>query len=355
MSPLPTGGPGQGKGRFRVGRPTRGQLLAAASAIFYALQNLATRLAAPGADPFVITLFVGIPTVMTGLVLTMASRGRREKFQTLWNDRRGGGRLILAGLGLSGILMYAAGNPIFVRALAIGGVVVASPASNTVVIWSALFAAAFLGERLHRAGLIGIGVFLGGVILLAWGQGRGTPVGPGWYWAIPLAVTSGLFWSSGAIGTRYALGRGMDAMAILAAYGVAGLGVVAAVVVANGHLVEFVRSAASTPEGFRVLVLVLLTGLFNLGAQLTLTLAFATEPVARASVLNSSSVAIVAVLGHFVLGETLNLPTALGVAGAFTGVALVQGQKVKGQPSQHREATGTYQPDATGTGDQQGG
>ncbi len=305
----------------------RGLLLAAGSAFLYALQNLAMRVAALEVDPFVVTLFAGLPTTALSLTLTLGSRRRRAKLGALWLDRRGGGRRVLLGLGLAGVIMYGVGNPLFVQALAAGGVIVAVPSGNTVVIWSALFAAALLGERLNRAALGGIGVFLAGVLLLSWGQGKGAPVGPGWHWALPLGAVAGLCWSSGSIGTRYAFSREVDALAVLAAYGVAGLSVVAGVVTANGHLAGFIRWAVSTPEGLRALILMLLAGLLNLGAQITLTLAFLTEPVARASVVSCSSVAIVAILGRVFLGETLNPATGAGVLATFAGAALVQGQE----------------------------
>lgn len=301
-----------------------GLLLAALSAITYAMQNVAVRAASPGVDPFVTCLVVGLPTVGVAAVSTLGSRRRRGQVASLWNDRPGGGRRLLLALAGAGILMYAVGNPLFYRALNLGGVVVAIPAGNTVVVWSGLLAAVLLRERLSRLGAAGIGLFLAGVALVSWGQGMGTPVGPGWFWAVPLAAIAGLCWSSGGLGTRYALGRGLDPFTVLTAYGV-GLVAVAATATLSGHLAAYLGFAFSGPEGLRSLGLLLLGGILNLAAQISLTLALRTEAVARATVVNSSSVAIAALMGRFWLGEELNSIMGLGVLATFTGAALVQG------------------------------
>lgn len=303
---------------------TRGQVLALTAAVGYALQNLAMRLAAPSADPFLVALFAGLPTTVTSVLVTLASPGRRARAAGLWRDR--GGKWLVGGLATAGVLIYAAGNPLFVRALALGGVVVATPSGNTVVIWSALLAAWLLGERVGPRAFTGVAVFVAGVLLLSWGQGAGVPAGPAWFWAIPLGATAGLLWSTGSIGTRYATSKGVDTYTILAAYGIPGLVVVAGVTAANGSLGGFVAGIGSDPGAWRQLALLVTAGLCNLGAQVALTVAYAYETVARASVLSSSSVAIVAVLAWAVLGETLNAAMFVGILGAFAGAALVQGE-----------------------------
>lgn len=304
--------------------PSRGQLLAACAALFYALQNLTMRAAAPWVDPFVVALFAGVPTLLLALSLTLGSASKRRRLARLF--LLPGGRRLALGLAAAGLVMCLVGNPLFVHALALGGAVVATPSANTVVIWSALLAALFLGERLTRKAVIGVAVFIGGVLLLAVGQGTEVPAGAYWFWAIPLGVTAGLCWSSGSIGTRLAHSRKVDTFAILSLYGVAGLGGLLAVVLATGRLQAFAGWAGASPDATRILTLLALGGLFNLGAQLTITLAFLDESVARVSVISSSAVTIVAVLAWAFLGDALNLVMFAGILAVFTGAALVQGQ-----------------------------
>lgn len=305
--------------------------MAAAAAWGYALQNLAMRAVAPTVDPFMVALFAGLPTLTSALVLTLADRGRRERLADL--VREAPGRRLLGGLALAGVAMYVIGNPIFVRALALGGAVVATPASSTVVIWSALLAALFLGEKLTGRAMLGVVVFVAGVVLLSRGQGLAVPVGPDWFWSIPLGVAAGLCWSSGSIGTRLAHARGIEPFTILTAYGVAGLGGILILVSVTGRLAAFAAWAASDPGATVTIGFLVLAGFLNLLSQVTLTLAFYYESVARASVISSSSVTIVAVLAWLFLGDALNITMFAGILVVFAGAVLVQSPGRGGSPA----------------------
>lgn len=306
---------------------SRGQLLAGAAAVFYALQNLSMRVAAPAVDPLVVTLFAGFPTLITALAVTLASPSRRARLARLGGEARG--RWLMAGLAAAGVVMYLVGNPLFVRALALGGAVVATPTGSTVVIWSALLAAVLLRERMNRLATAGIAVFVAGVLLLSLGQASEVPAGPGWYWAIPLGTAAGLCWSTGGLGTRLAHSRGVDTFAILALYGVAGLGAVGLVSSVTGGLGGFFAWLGGRPDAGGTLAALVLAGLFNLGAEGTLTVALRLETVARTAVISSSSVTIVALLAWAFLGDALNLTMLAGVLAVFAGAALVQSQTVR--------------------------
>lgn len=316
---------------MKATRPTRGQLLALAAAFFYSFQNLAMRAAGPAVDPFVVVLFAGTPTAILSLFIALGSRERRGRLVSLGRDPAG--RRLLAGLAMLGLVVYAVGNPLFVKALAVGGAVVAVPAGNTVTIWSALLAALFLREKVGYVAAVGAGLFAAGVIVLSWGQNAGIPASPGWFWAIPLGTAAGFCWAAGNTGTRYAHSRQVDTFSMLAIFGAAGLGAILITVLIKGTLVDLVRAVPRSAGGLRTLTLLTLAGLFNLGAQVTLTLAYLYETVARASVISSSAVAIAAVLAWFLLGETLNLVMLAGILTAFAGAALVQSPTTKTLPA----------------------
>jgi drug/metabolite transporter (DMT)-like permease len=282
------------------------------------------RAAAPSVDPFLVTVFAGLPTLVFSVAVTLLSSSRRARLAGLF--RRPEGRRLFAGLAAVGLTMYAVGNPLFVKALALGGATVATPAGNTVVIWSALLGAALLGERLNRTAWAGVGVFISGILLLSWGQGADVPVGPGWFWAVPLGAAAGFTWSLGGVGTRLAHGRGVDSFAILSAFSVAGLGAVGAVVAATGKMTAFARWAGSHPDALPTVLAMVSAGLFNVVAQVSLTAAFYHETVARVSVISSSSVTIVAVLAWALLGDALNPTMFAGILAVFAGAAMVQAQ-----------------------------
>ncbi len=309
---------------MRLPSPSRGQVLAFVAAVGYALQSLTMRAAAPSVDPFLITVFAGLPTLVFSVAVTLLTPTRRTRLVGLF--RRPEGRRLFAGLAAVGLAVYAVGNPLFVKALALGGAVVATPAGNTVVIWSALLGAALLGERLNRTAWVGVGVFISGILLLSWGQGADVPVGPAWFWAVPLGIAAGFTWSLAGVGTRLAHGRGVDSFAILSAFGVAGLGAVGAGVAATGKMAAFIGWAGSHPDALPTVLAMVSAGLFNVVAQVSMTAAFCHETVARASVISSSSVTIVAVLAWAFLGDPLNPTMSAGILAVFAGAAMVQAQ-----------------------------
>jgi len=307
---------------------SRGQVLAAASALLYAVSDVAVRAAAPCIDPYMGVVFTTTPVAVVSVALTLGRPDRRARLGRLLTGVDG--RRLIIGLCVIGLALSLIANPLFIRALALGGAVVAVPSATTFVVWSSLMGLAFLGEGLDRRAVTGIVLVLGGVLVLSLGQGIDVPVGPLWYWAVPLGMGTGMGWALGMYGSRLGHAKGADTFTIMACYGLPGLTALSVMVAITGRATGFTQWLAADPAAFHSVGLLVAAGLLNLAAQACLTLAFLYEPVAKVAAINSSSVTLVAVLAWLLLGDTLNPLMFAGILTVFGGVVLVQARPETG-------------------------
>ena len=180
----------------------RGEPWAIGTVLGYATANMFDDAAVKIAGPFIGPVFRGLPSLALGIVLIW-------KHRTLGQLRRGsptyiGARPILAFVGAGVISTF--GLFMYYLAMRYGGVIITVPVQETYVIWGTLIAWIFLGERIHRYALAGVILIFAGLVGLSYGQLRGQPLSPHWYWAIPLALTtaltygiSGVLWRDGQL------------------------------------------------------------------------------------------------------------------------------------------------------------
>ena len=168
----------------------------------YASANIFDRLGVTHADPLIGPFLRGLPSLILGILLVARNHtldqlrpsspryiGRRAILPFIW-----AGTLSTLGLFL------------YYFAIRIGGVTVTVPVQETYVIWGTMMAWRFLDERIPRYAVLGVVLIFGGLALLSWGQTRGRPASPLWYWAIPLALftalsygISGVLWRDGQL------------------------------------------------------------------------------------------------------------------------------------------------------------
>lgn len=289
------------------------ELFALGCALAYTASNLLLRGAAVGVDRFVAGALLGTPVWVAAVVVTMAGE-RRQAF--LPRSPSFGGWPVLLRVAGAGLAMYAVGNPAFVLAIQLGGIAVASPSSQTVVLWSSLLAFFLLAEPVDRRLGVGIAAYLAGAALLAWGQTRGAPLSPHWYLGFPLAMLAGLCWAAGNVTTRYALGRGLDAIALLALAGTTGFTALYGWLLITGGIRTLAGLAPATAG------LLLAAGLLNGLAQLSMVLALRRGNVGRVAIVASSSVIIAAVLARVIFGDTLNPLMLVGIMVMVWGIGM---------------------------------
>jgi drug/metabolite transporter (DMT)-like permease len=184
----------------------RGEPWALGIVLGYASAEILDRLAVMHAevDPIVGPFLRGVPSLVLGIILVLKYRtlGQLRHSSPEYVGNRAIYSLILAGI-LSTIGLFA-----YYFAMRLGGLVVTVPVLQTYAIWGTLIAWFFLGERIHVLALGGVGLLGLGLGLLTWGQLRGQPVSPEWYWAIPLALFTALTWGISGVLWRDAQLRG---------------------------------------------------------------------------------------------------------------------------------------------------
>jgi drug/metabolite transporter (DMT)-like permease len=184
----------------------RGEPWALGIVLGYASAEILDRLAVMHADvdPIVGPFLRGLPSLALGIILVWKLRtlGQLQRRSPQYVGNRAVFSLLLAGV-LSTIGLFA-----YYFAMRLGGLVVTVPVLQTYAIWGTLIAWFFLDERIHALALGGVGLLGLGLGLLAWGQFRGQPVSPQWYWAIPLALFTALTYGISGVLWRDAQLRG---------------------------------------------------------------------------------------------------------------------------------------------------
>jgi drug/metabolite transporter (DMT)-like permease len=285
------------------------------SALGYAASNVFDRVAMGDADPLVGPFLRGLPSLILGIVLVWKNRTLGQLQRRSANFV--GGRAILsfvwAGL-LSTLGLFA-----YYFAMRVGGVSVTTPVLETWVIWGTLGAWLFLRERLRGLILAGWVLIALGLGALIWGQLRGQPVSPNWYWAIPLAGlaaisygVSGVLWRDGQLRGAH------QSTAILVHF-------VTSVAVSILGLVALGRAALILTTAWRYALALLTSGVLSgIIAVYCIFTALRLMEAARVYAFSSLTPLVATLLAHFFLREYLNLLILLGVLLISAGVGLTQ-------------------------------
>jgi drug/metabolite transporter (DMT)-like permease len=303
----------------------RGEPWAAGSVLGYSSANIFDRLGVIHADPLIGPFLRGLPSLLLGVFLLWKHHtleqlrpaspryaGRRAIFPFLWAG-------VVSTLGL--FLYYFA--------MRVGGVTVTVPVQETYVIWGTLIAWIFLGERIHRYAVVGVLLIFAGLVTLSWGQSRGHPTSPLWYWAIPLAFStalaygiSGVLWRDGQLRGAHQSTAIFLQFSTSVLVGLAGL-------IALGH------GQALLGTSWRSLLALLCSGVLSgVLAIYCLFTALRLMAVARVYAFSSLTPLVATLFAHFFLHEYLNGLVLGGVVLVSIGVVLTQVFR----PSEERQA-----------------
>ena len=286
------------------------------AALAYGVSTLFVRAGSVHADGYVATLFMGGPAWIGSLLWTLG--GRRQRTQMVPGNPAFLGYPLLATVAASGVAIYAVGNPLYIRSMQLAGVVLTTPAVQMQVLWAALLAAVLLAETVSRSAVLGISMFLAGMAALAWGQAGLPALTGGWLGGVLLGVAAGFCWSLGNVLMRKGLDRGQSVPGALAVANTAGFGLLLVFLAATGRWAD----VAALPPG--TLLALVGSGLTNAAAQYCLVSALANTTVASVAVITATYVGAVAVAGHLLFGDALNVVMAAGVVLVMASVPLVQ-------------------------------
>lgn len=304
----------------------RGELWAAGMVIGYASANIFDRVAVIHSDPLIGPLLRGLPSLLLGILLVWRNRtlNQLRPGASGYVGRRAIISFVLAGL-LSTLGLFA-----YYYAIKFGGVIITIPVLETYVIWGTLIAWFFLKERFHGFVLLGIVLITLGLGALSWGQLRGHPISPHWYWAIPLAFftaltygVSGVLWRDGQL-------RGTHQSAAILLQFVTSVLVAVVGLVALGGWRLIVTTA---PRDLAALVASgILSGIVGIYCLFT---ALRLMAVARVYAYSALTPLLAALFARLFLDEYLNLLMLLGVILVCAGVTLTQIYR----PKEERQAS----------------
>jgi drug/metabolite transporter (DMT)-like permease len=298
--------------RLRIGK---GELWALVAAVAYGLNNIFVRVAVRDYD---LNDLMGVslraaPTFVFALLMGLRTRRRNPHATSPIGDWR-----LAAMLVGYGLLTFVVANPLLFAALRAGGVLVASPVTGTQALWAALVAALFLHEPLNRAMVGGMTVTVAGIALLAVGQSGGTPASPRWLLAVPFALGTALCWALSGVLVTGAMRRGVDRFWALAV--ATGSGIVAL----NLYLLLSGDIGVYTTTPLVAQASLLLAGLLNAVALVSITTALSLTTVASATTLNSLQIGLAPLFAWLFLGERLTLLMGMAILLIAGGVVLVQ-------------------------------
>jgi drug/metabolite transporter (DMT)-like permease len=293
----------------------RGEPWALGTALGYSCANIFDRIAVDHDDPFMGPLLRGLPSLALGCILVW-------KHHTLGQMRPSsrqyiGHRAILAFVAAG--IISTLGLFLYYFAIQIGGVTITVPIQETYVIWGTLIAWIFLHERIHRYALLGVGLIFLGLVGLAIGQVRGQPISPLWYWAIPLALSTGLTYGISGVAWRDGQLRGAHQSVAIFLQFATSVVVSIAVLLIAGH-----GSSLHTTT-WRGLVALLTSGVLSgVLAIYCMFTALRLMAVARVYAFSSFTPMVATLFAHFFLHEFLNLPMLVGIVLVSIGVILTQ-------------------------------
>ena len=293
----------------------RGEPWALGSVLGYSSANIFDRIAVVQADPLIGPVLRGLPSLALGIILMWKHRTLDQLRPN--SPRYIGLRTILAFLAAG--VISTTGLFLYYLAMRIGGVVITVPVQETYVIWGTLIAWVFLHERIHPYAVGGVILIFAGLMCLSFGQSRGQPISPHWYWAIPLGLTTALTYGISAVLWRDGQLRGAhQSVAIFLQFATS-------VAVGFAGLVIFGRLGILHAAPWRALAALLTSGVFSgILAIYCMFTALRLMAVARVYAFSSLTPLVATLFAHFFLHEFLNLLMLGGIVLVSIGVILTQ-------------------------------
>jgi drug/metabolite transporter (DMT)-like permease len=300
-------------GNMRIGI---GEWWASGAAVAFAAGNVLTRVGAVEGDPLAGTVIRVIPLAAFGLVM-MALR-QESVVQLLPRRAEFVGWRILGLIVIYGIVIAPLAHVWLFLAFRYGVILVAVPLFSTFPLLGALLAVPFLGERFNRRIAAGIIFTSIGITVLTYGQHVGEPVSAQWQLGALYGLLTGLVWAISSNVGSYLLRRGTSIFTLI------GITISMSALVLTLILAVDTRLAAFGSFSASAYWLLLLSGLFLGVAQYCLFKAFQLTSIASASTVKVLDIVVASAVAVLWLGETMNVPIAVGILLIVGGIVVVQ-------------------------------
>lgn len=217
-----------------------------------------------------------------------------------------------------GVIQFFLGNILFYVSLQLGGLSIASPSIQSQAIWAVLIGAIFLREKINSQIIMGIGMFIVGIVTLAWFQAMGAELKDGWIWGIVVGIVGGLAWSTASAIQRYLLQSEVPLTLILS------IGTFIGMLLLNLLTVIYYGPSLWTEMNLIGALKVLAAGCFYGLAIYCLSQSIKRMPISKVIPVISLTIVINTITASIWLGEYISIGSALGMLLTFLGVLMVQ-------------------------------
>lgn len=279
----------------------------------YAATNVFLRASAVSADAVIASTLRLVPVTFIALLLAL----RAGQIDTIIPHRlvfKGSRALCI--LLLSGVISYFIGNNAYQLALRYGGITGTVPAAQSASLWGGIIlGSTLLGEHFKR-GVVGGGlIVMLGLLLLFSRDMPLTEIGP---LALPLALMAGLSYAISNILIRRAYRYGMTQYPALLINTLGGL----TPLLITAWLQQGPNIFATTSA--HDLWLLLVAGVLNAGALLSLSRALTLTTSSRVNTINTSSIALSAIFAVVIFKEMITPAILSGIVLIIAGIVIVQ-------------------------------
>lgn len=298
----------------------RGETWMIFTALSYAASNLFDRwgMFKVNADSFLGATVKCLPAVILAIVFILIGLDEKQFGQSTklksWKQ--------LWPFFAGGLISEVLGTAFFLFAMQKGGVVVAVTTVQVWTFFAALMGVIFLKEKFRWNTIIGLLIAVAGLVLIAYGQLKGVPVGDKWYLGFPYALLAGLCWATTMTLVKAGQTSGVSRFKGYLAQHIVPFITIIPIMALRGNL------NLLTESPFTFYVALFMSGL--LGSTLAMIFMYTAlrfSPLSKVIPINAAYPAIAAIAAWLIFKDSLNVLMLIGIA--FVALGVVYSQRVK--------------------------
>lgn len=306
-----------------------GTLCGLASALCYTAANTCLR-AVSHCDPIWVSAFKALPTVLLVGPWLFVRGWRQERIFPPWKTF---GLIVFAG-----VVGQLLGNVSFQWSLGIVGMALVVPSSlGAMIVTGPLLGRVFLGEPITVRAAVSIIILASAVFVLFLGASRSAESQA----APAIASQPSVFLVSAGIAAACLSGFAYTVLGVVIRYGVTGhaslsitlvtVGLVG-VIGLGGLSLARIGPAEMLATAWPDLAIMLLAGICNAAAFLTLTKSLQLSPIVYAGALNATQAAMAIAVGALVFWEPVTVSMMVGLGLTIFGLVLMRGGRKRKEP-----------------------
>lgn len=296
----------------------RGESWALLAFLGFTASNLFDKLGlTSGADPFACLIFKDSLVFLLAVFMSLKNGLYKKCFSKSSPDYCG-----LKGAWpfiLSGPIMDGIGTAFFYVAISVGSLIVAVPCIQSQTMWAALISAIMLKEKLSKQTLLGIAIFIGGLILVNCGGyiGTNTGVTGNSLLCAAIALIAGFAWAFSTVLWKKGMVNGCDKWVGLSIHYPTTWVCIFIYLAITRNLAAYNMPAKAI---FSFMGSGIASGIIGVTAFM---FALQKTTVNKANVIKSAYPILLSVLAWLIFGEFMNIWMFIGIALTVVGVVIV--------------------------------